>query len=185
MNDPFWRLPVVPSFTVTSTDVTDGQALPRAQMSGIFEVPGGKDISPQLSWSGAPAETRSYTVTMYDPDTPSGSGFWHWALADIPASVTELPAGAGDGTGEHLPAGAVQLPNDARLARFIGGAPPPGNARHRYVIVVQAIGIEKVGQLQLRVQADATPAWLGFSINLSGHLLGRAVITAWAELPAA
>jgi hypothetical protein len=64
MNDPFARLPVVPNFTVTSTDVTDGQALPLAQMSGIFEVPGGKELSPQLSWSGAPAETKSYTVTM-------------------------------------------------------------------------------------------------------------------------
>jgi Raf kinase inhibitor-like YbhB/YbcL family protein len=92
MNDPFWRLPVVPSFTVTSTD---GQALPPAQMSGIFEVPGGKDVSPQLSWSGAPAETKSYAVTMYDPDAPSGSGFWHSALADIPASVTGLPTGMG------------------------------------------------------------------------------------------
>jgi len=105
---------------VTSTDVTDGQALPPAQMSGIFGVPGGEDISPQLSWSGAPAETKSYTVTMYDPDVPSGSGFWHWALADIPASVTGLPTGAGDGTGEHLPTGAFHfaaaLPNDARLA---------------------------------------------------------------------
>jgi Raf kinase inhibitor-like YbhB/YbcL family protein len=185
MNDPFARLPVVPSFSVTSTDVTDGQPLPPAQMSGIFEVPGGKDLSPQLSWSGAPAETRSYTVTMYDPDAPSGSGFWHWAVADIPASVTELPAGAGDVTGEHLPAGAVQLPNDARWARFIGAGPPPGDGRHRYVIVVQALGIEKVGQLQLRVQADSTPAWLGFSINISGHLLARAVIIPWAEVLAA
>jgi Raf kinase inhibitor-like YbhB/YbcL family protein len=185
MNDPFARLPVVPSFSVTSTDVTDGQPLPPAQMSGIFEVPGGKDLSPQLSWSGAPAETKSYTVTMYDPDAPSGSGFWHWAVADIPASVTELPAGAGDGTGEHLPTGAFHLPNDVRLARFIGAGPPPGDGRHRYVIVVQALGIEKVGQLQLRVQADSTPAWLGFSINISGHLLGRAVITPWAEIPAA
>src|ERR1700721_998606 len=77
-----------------------------AQMSGIFGVPGGEDISPQLSWSGAPAETKSFTVTMYDPDVPSGSGFWHWALADIPVSVTGLPTGAGDGTGEHLPTGA-------------------------------------------------------------------------------
>jgi hypothetical protein len=76
-----------------------------------------------------------------------------------PASVTGLPTGAGDGTGEHLPAGAFHIPTDARLARFVGGAPPPGDARHRYVIVVQA---------------DSTPAWLGFSINLSGHLLGRA-----------
>jgi phosphatidylethanolamine-binding protein (PEBP) family uncharacterized protein len=100
--DPFWRLPVVPSFTVTSTDVTDGQPLPPAQMSGIFEVPGGKDISPQRSWSGAPAESKSYTVTMYDPDAPSGSGFWHWAVADIPVSVTGLPTGAGEGTGERV-----------------------------------------------------------------------------------
>ena len=170
MNDPFCRLPVVPSFSVTSTDITDGQALPPTQMSGIFHVPGGKDSSPQLSWSGAPAETKSYTVTMYDPDAPSGSGFWHWAVADIPASVTGLPTGAGSGTGEHLPTGALHLPNDARLARFVGGAPPPGDGHQRYVIVVQA---------------DSTPAWLGFSINLSGHLLGRAVITPWAELPAA
>ena len=188
MNDPFWRLPVVPSVTVTSTDVTDGQALPLAQMSAIFGVPGGQDLSPQLSWSGAPAETKSYTVTMYDPDVPSGSGFWHWALADIPVSVTGLPTGAGDGTGEHLPTGAFQfaaaLPNDARLARFIGAAPPPGDGRHRYVIVVQAIGIERVGQLQLPVQADSTPALLGFSINISGHLLGRAVMVPWAEIPA-
>jgi Raf kinase inhibitor-like YbhB/YbcL family protein len=187
MNDPFWRLPVVPSFTVTSMDVKDGQELPPAQMSGLFKVPGGQDLSPQLSWSGAPAGTKSYTVTMYDPDAPTGSGLWHWALVDIPASVTELPTGAGDGTGEHLPAGAVHfaadLPNDARLARFIGGAPPAGDGRHRYFIVVQALGIEKVGQLQVR--ADSTPAWLGFSINISGHLLGRAVITAWAEIPAA
>ena len=183
MNDPFARLPAVPSFTVTSTDVTDGQALPPAQMSGTFQVPAGKDLSPQLSWSGAPAETKSYTVTMYDPDAPSGSGFWHWAVIDIPAAVTELPAGAGDCT-EHLPTGAFHLPNDARLTRFIGAAPPPGDGPHRYVIVVQALGIEKVGQLQLQVQADSTPAWLGFSINVSGHLLGRAVITPWAEIPA-
>jgi hypothetical protein len=89
--------------------------------------------------------------------------------------VTGLPTGAGDGTGEHLPAGAFHVPNDARLALVLGGAPPPGDARHRYVIVVQVIGIEKVGQLQM--QGDSTPAWLGFSINLSGHLLGRTVIT--------
>jgi Raf kinase inhibitor-like YbhB/YbcL family protein len=124
-------------------------------------------------------------VTMYDPDAPSGSGFWHWAVADIPARVTGLPTGAGDGTGEHVPAGAFHLPNDVRLGRFIGAGPRPGDGRHRYVIVVQALGIEKVRQLQLQVQADSTPAWLGFSINISGHLLGRAVITPWAEIPAA
>src|SRR5215471_6772532 len=141
MNDPFARLPVVPNFALTSTDVADGKELPVAQMSAAFGVPGGLDLSPQLSWSGAPPETRSYTVTMYDPDAPSGSGFWHWAVADIPASVSELPTGAGAGSGEHLPAGAFHIPDDARLAHFIRGAPPPGNRRRRYVIVVQAIDV--------------------------------------------
>ena len=183
MNDPFARLPVVPNFALTSTDVTDGQELPVAQMSAAFGVPGGLDISPQLSWSGAPPETGSYTVTMYDPDAPSGSGFWHWAVADIPALVTELPAGAGDDTGQHLPAGAFQLRNDVRAPYFLGAAPPAGHGRHRYVVVVQAIDIEHVGQLG--VTADSTPAFLGFNINAGGHLLARAVMIPWAEVPAA
>lgn len=102
-NDPFACLPVVPTFTVTSSDVGDGQPLATPQMSGILGFPGGMDISPQLSWSGAPAETKSYLVTMYDPDAPTGSGFWHWAVADIPASVTDLPSGAGDQSSERLP----------------------------------------------------------------------------------
>jgi Raf kinase inhibitor-like YbhB/YbcL family protein len=182
MNDPFARLPVVPNFALTSTDVTDGKELPVAQMSAAFGVPGGLDLSPQLSWSGAPPETRSYTVTMYDPDAPSGSGFWHWAVADIPASVTELPTGAGDDTGQYLPTGAFHLPNDLRAPYFLGAAPPPGDGRHRYVIMVQATDVEHVGQLG--VQADSTPALLGFHINAGGHLLGRAVVTPWAEIPA-
>ena len=161
MNDPFARLPQVPSFSVTSTDVTDGEELPVAQMSAAFGVPGGLDLSPQLSWSGAPPETRSYTATMYDPDAPSGSGFWHWAVADIPVSMTGLPAGA------------FQLPNDLRAPYFLGAAPPAGDGRHRYVIVVQALDVEHVGQLS--VQAGST----------GGHLLGRAVIIPWAEIPAA
>ena len=160
MNDPFARLPVVPNFSLTSTDVTDGQALPVAQMSAAFGVPGGLDLSPQLSWSGAPPETKSYTATMYDPDAPSGSGFWHWAVADIPASVTGLPAGAGDDTGQYLPAGAFQLQNDLRAAYFLGAAPPPGDGRHRYVIVVQAIDVEHVGQLSVSAELDPGPAWL-------------------------
>lgn len=183
MNDPFARLPVVPNFALTSTDVTDGQELPIAQMSAAFGVPGGLGLSPQLSWSGAPPETRSYAVTMYDPDAPSGSGFWHWAVADIPASVTELPTGAGeDDTGQYLPAGAFLLPNDLRASSFLGAAPPPGDGRHRYVIMVQALDVEHVGQFG--VQADSTPALLGFHINTGGHLLARAVMIPWAEIPA-
>jgi|SRR5882757_2861098 len=177
MNDsnPLAGLPQVPTFTLTSTDISDGQPLPAAQLSGVFGVPGGGDVSPQLSWSGAPDGTKSYAVTMYDPDAPTGSGFWHWAVADIPASVTELPADAGDGAGELLPNQAIQLPNDARAARYIGAAPPAGHGPHRYVIVVQALDVERIG-----VDQNATPAFLGFTT--STHVLGRAVLTATAEI---
>ena len=97
--------------------------------------------------------------------------------------MTELPAGAGDDTDENLPTGAFQLHNDMRAPYFLGAAPPAGDGRHRYVIVVQAIDVEHVGQLG--VTADSTPAYLGFSINAGGHLLGRAVLIPWAEVPAA
>ncbi|MEY9876261.1 Raf kinase inhibitor-like YbhB/YbcL family protein [Streptacidiphilus sp. MAP12-33] len=176
-NDPFARLPEADSFTVSSTTVADGAAWSPAQLSGILGVPGGKDASPQLSWSGAPAGTKSYAVTVYDPDAPTGSGFWHWALADIPATVTELPEGAGDDTGSGLPEGAFQLPNDARAARYIGAAPPAGHGRHRYFIVVHALDTASIG-----VPADATPAFLGFT--MASHILGRAVLIATAETPA-
>src|SRR5689334_17089199 len=176
-NDPFAGLPEVPSFTVTSTTLTEGGGTPPAQMSGIFGVPGGKDVSPQLSWSGAPEGTKSYAITVYDPDAPTGSGFWHWAVADIPATVTELPEGAGDDTGSGLPEGAFQLPNDARAARFIGASPPAGHGPHRYFVVVHALDVDTIG-----VPADATPAFLGF--NMAGHILGRAVLIATAETPA-
>ncbi|WP_433274609.1 YbhB/YbcL family Raf kinase inhibitor-like protein [Actinosynnema sp. CS-041913] len=170
VNDPFARLPEAAGFTVSSTSTTEGAPLAAEQRAG-------SDISPQLSWSGAPPGTKSYAVTVYDPDAPTGSGFWHWAVADIPATVTELPAGAGDDTGSGLPAGAYQLPNDARVARFIGAAPPAGHGPHRYVFVVHALDVATIG-----VPADATPAYLGFTI--SGHILGRAVLTATAETPA-
>ncbi|MED7931374.1 YbhB/YbcL family Raf kinase inhibitor-like protein [Nonomuraea sp. LP-02] len=174
MNNPFARLPQVPSFTLTSTTLADGAPWPAEQMSA--SLPGGKDISPQLSWSGAPEGTKSYAVTVYDPDAPTGSGFWHWAVADIPATVTELPEGAGDDTGTGLPHGAYQLPNDARVPRYLGAAPPAGHGPHRYFVVVHALDTETIG-----VPATATPAYLGFTI--AGHLLGRAVLTATAETP--
>lgn len=174
-NDPFARLPQAASFTVTSTTVNDGAAWPAEQRSS--GLPGGKDTSPQLSWSGAPEGTKSYAVTVYDPDAPTGSGFWHWAVADIPATVTELPEGAGEDTGSHLPKGAYQLPNDARVARYTGAAPPAGHGPHRYFVVVHALDIPSTG-----VPADATPAFLGFT--MAGHTLGRAVLIATAETPA-
>ena len=172
--NPYDRLPPVASFTVTSSDVKDGVALAPAQMSGAFGVPGGKDLSPQLSWSNVPAGTKSFVVTMYDPDAPTPSGFWHWVLVDVPATTTQLPTGAGAPDGKLLPPGAWQLPNDARAPQFIGAAPPPGNGKHRYFIVVQALDVAT-----LKIPKDATPAFLSF--NLLGHILGRAVIVPTAE----
>ncbi|MDF3340486.1 YbhB/YbcL family Raf kinase inhibitor-like protein [Mycolicibacterium septicum DSM 44393] len=163
---PYDSLPKLPTFTLTSESVTDGQPLANDQVSGIMGA-GGSDTSPQLSWSGFPAETKSFAVTVYDPDAPTASGFWHWAVADLPATVTELPAGAGDG-GE-LPGGAVTLTNDAGLKRFLGAAPPAGHGPHRYYIAVHALPVES-----LELPEGATPAYLGF--NLFGQAIARAVI---------
>jgi Raf kinase inhibitor-like YbhB/YbcL family protein len=168
-NNPFERLPEVPAFTVTSDTVHDGGTFEAPQYSGAFGVPGGEDVSPQLSWSGAPDATESYAVTVYDPDAPTGSGFWHWAVANIPASTTALPLGAGSPSGDLLPDGAFQLPNDARAAQFIGAAPPAGHGEHRYFITVHALDVADIG-----IPADATPAFLGF--NMASHILGRATL---------
>jgi len=177
VNDPFARLPQVPSFTVTSTSVRHGEVLAPAQMSGLMGVPGGTDSSPQLSWSGAPSGTKSYAVTMYDPDAPTMSGFWHWAVANIPATATSLPEGAGDEHGSGLPSSAVQLATDAGASRFIGAAPPAGHGSHRYVITVHALDVEDIG-----ITPEGSPALLGFL--MSSHILARATLIATAEIAA-
>lgn len=163
---PYDFLPQVPAFTITSTDVAEGQTLPKAQVSGIMGA-GGQDISPQLSWSGFPEDTHSFAVTCFDPDAPTASGFWHWAVANIPVSVTELAAGAGEGS--EPCEGAVTLRNDAGSHRYIGAGPPPGHGPHRYMFVVHAVDVPR-----LEVDESASPAFLGF--NLFSHTLARAAI---------
>jgi len=164
--DPYEFLPALPSFTLTSESITDGAPLALPQVSGIFGA-GGQDVSPQLSWSGFPEQTRSFAVTVYDPDAPTASGFWHWAVANLPATVTDLPAGVGDGS--LLPGDALTLANDAGLRRYLGAAPPAGHGVHRYIVAVHAVGVER-----LDIPADATPAFLGF--NLFGNAIARALL---------
>jgi len=171
--DPYADLPQVGSFSVTSSDVSDGAPLGQPQLSGIFGA-GGEDVSPQLSWSGFPEGTKSFVVTCYDPDAPTASGFWHWAVADIPVGVTSLDTGAGDENGTGIPAGAVTLSNDAGLARYLGSAPPSGHGVHHYYFVVHAVDVES-----LELPAGATPAFLGF--NLFSHTLARAVLVGTYE----
>jgi Raf kinase inhibitor-like YbhB/YbcL family protein len=171
--DPYEHLPQVPSFTVTSSDVADGEVLPMPHVSGVMGA-GGEDRSPQLSWSGFPEGTKSFAVTVYDPDAPTASGFWHWAVANIPASVTDLPHRAGDKDQPKLPEGAVQLRNDGGFAGYLGAAPPAGHGPHRYFVVVHAVDTET-----LDITADTTPAVLGF--NLFFHTLARARLVATYE----
>jgi Raf kinase inhibitor-like YbhB/YbcL family protein len=168
-HDPYADLPDLPSFELKSADIADGRTLATPQVSGIFGA-GGTDTSPQLSWAGFPSETKSFAVTVYDPDAPTASGFWHWAVVDIPVSVTSLESGAGDDTGSGLPSGAFQLANDAGLTRYLGAAPPAGHGPHRYFTVVHAVDVETLG-----IPAEARPAFLGF--NLFSHAIARAVLT--------
>lgn len=171
--DPYADLPEVPSFEVTSTDIADNQPLHLKHASGRMGA-GGQDISPQLSWSGFPEGTKSFAVTVYDPDAPTASGFWHWAVFNIPVTTTSLPSGAGTEDGAGLPPGAVQLKNDAGFPGFVGAAPPAGHGPHHYHVVVHAVDVE-----QLEVPAEASNAYLGF--NLFSHTLGRARIVGTYE----
>ncbi|MGA8246443.1 MAG: YbhB/YbcL family Raf kinase inhibitor-like protein [Nocardioides sp.] len=160
--DPYDLLPQVPSFTVTSDDVTDGQPLKDDQVAD------GGNTSPQLAWTGAPEGTKSYTVTCYDPDAPTPSGFWHWALVDLPADVTSLGTGAG-AEGADLPGSAFMLRNDGGTQAFMGAAPPAGDQVHRYYFVVHAVSEDTLG-----IDDSASNAVMSF--NLAFKTAGRAII---------
>ncbi|MFY1635119.1 YbhB/YbcL family Raf kinase inhibitor-like protein [Solwaraspora sp. WMMB335] len=170
--DPYDLLPPVGSFTLTSTDVAEGEPLATAH---IFTGAGGENLSPQLSWSGFPAETRGFVVTCYDPDAPTGCGFWHWLLLNLPASVTELARGAGADP-EKVAPGAFSVRNDFGNARYDGSAPPSGDRPHRYIFAVHALDVDK-----LDVGPQASAAYVGF--NLTFHTLARATLTGIFQNP--
>jgi Raf kinase inhibitor-like YbhB/YbcL family protein len=165
---PYDFMPAVPSFELRSDDVSDGQMMTDNQVYNAFGMTG-KNISPSLSWSGFPTETRGFAVTCFDPDAPTGSGFWHWVLVDIPVSVTSLPSGAGHASGAGLPAGAMHLRNDYGSRDFGGAAPPAGDPPHRYVFAVHALDVPS-----LELEPDTTPAVAGF--NLRFRTIARALL---------
>lgn len=161
--DPFDHLPVLPEFTVTSADFAADDTLP---MQHVCHGAGGGNTSPQLSWSGFPAETKGFAVTCFDPDAPTGCGWWHWILVGIPADVTSLPADAGAGTDALLPDRAMQLRNDYGSHDYGGAAPPPGDHFHRYFFTVYALDTDDLG-----LSADTSAAVASFTIN--AHALAR------------
>ena len=167
--NPYDFLPSVPVFEVRSNDVSDGEMLSLPQVSGIFGA-GGEDTSPHLAWAEAPEDTKSYAVTCFDPDAPTGSGFWHWVVYDIPAEISELSTGAGSQDGELLPAGAKQLKNDAGLYGYLGSAPPSGHGLHRYMFAVHALNVDA-----LPINEEVSAAICGF--NMFRSTLARGVIT--------
>ncbi len=160
--DPYDLLPALPSFTLSSDDVSEGGPLKDDQVAALGNT------SPQLSWRGAPEGTKSFVVTCFDPDAPTPSGFWHWVLVDLPADVTSLDAGAG-AEGATLPGQAFMGRNDGGAKAFMGAAPPQGDQVHRYYFVVHAVGEESLG-----VDSDASAAVVSF--NLAFKALGRAIL---------
>ncbi len=155
------------SFRLLSSELTEAGVLPKAQVFNAMGFDGG-NTSPRLAWENAPEGTKSFVVTMYDPDAPTGSGWWHWIVVDIPASATELASGAGSGQAS-LPAGASQTRNDFGFAGYGGAAPPPGSTHH-YILTIHALSVEK-----LELDPLASGAMVGFLIYM--HSLGKATLT--------
>lgn len=153
--------------TLSSGDMT-------GQMTKANEFDGfgcsGKNVSPALRWSGAPTGTKSFALTMYDPDAPTGSGWWHWIAFNIPKTTTSLPAGAG--SGGTMPKGSVQAQNDYGAVGFGGACPPVGDKPHMYITTVYALDIDK-----LPIGADVNAPVAGYMIN--AHTLQKSTIVTY------
>jgi Raf kinase inhibitor-like YbhB/YbcL family protein len=157
-------------FQVTSPVVKNKGTVGMEQVFNGFGCTGG-NISPELSWQNAPKETKSFAVTVYDPDAPTGSGWWHWLIFNIPPSVTKLPANAGKPGGGLAPVGSVQSMTDYGQPGYGGPCPPVGNKPHRYIFTVYALKVD-----QLPLKDNASGAMVGFYLN--ANALAKATLIA-------
>ncbi|MEJ4112514.1 YbhB/YbcL family Raf kinase inhibitor-like protein [Corynebacterium kroppenstedtii] len=165
--DPYAYLPDVPTFPLRSATFTSGDELPG-------KLQGADAVSPHLAWSDLPTGTKSLAITVYDPDAPTVSGYWHWAVFNLPAKLKELPENAGSEQTSLLPTGALTLKGDSGTRGYYGANPPQGHGPHRYLYAVHAVDVEK-----LDIPDDATPTILGFNLNF--HTIARSIIWGWAE----
>lgn len=159
------------NLTLSSPDLK-GQACQEQIFNG--EACRGLNISPQLDWTGAPAYTRSFAITMYDRDAPSGSGWWHWVVMNLPATVAGVVKNAGDLRFNLMPEGVIQVRNDFGLLGYCGPCPPPGDGIHEYMITVYALDIPKID-----LPEDINPAKAGFQIN--AHTLQKASLVMYYQ----
>jgi len=162
--------PLAQGFELLSNDIQAGKPMPKAQEYQGFGCDGG-NISPQLAWREVPADTKSFAVTAYDPDAPTGSGWWHWIAYNISADVRELPRDAGNPTSSSAPAGMVQHRTDYGTPGFGGACPPQGDKAHRYQFKLFALDVDR-----LDITPESSAALVGFMIN--AHKLGMAELEA-------
>ncbi len=158
---------VAGDFTLSSEHIQHGEFMTKAQEYQGFGCEG-DNVSPQLSWQGAPAGTQAFAIMVYDPDAPTGSGWWHWQVVNIPADVSSLPLGAGTPGSNKLPKGSVQIENDYGVKGFGGACPPPKHGAHRYQFTVHALS------KKLELPDNASGALTGYLVN--AHSLASSTI---------
>jgi Raf kinase inhibitor-like YbhB/YbcL family protein len=163
-------------FKLTSADVPANSTIKSEHVFNDFGCTG-NNMSPALSWSGAPATAKSFAVTVYDPDAPTGSGFWHWLIVNIPASETSLAKNAGDPKSGLAPKGSVQARNDYGTASYGGPCPPKGDKPHRYIFTVFAVDTDTLD----KIDENTSGAVVGF--NLHFHTVAKASFTARYGIP--
>nr|WP_086938733.1 YbhB/YbcL family Raf kinase inhibitor-like protein [Thaumasiovibrio occultus] len=166
-----WASPsLADGFTLSSHDIAQGEFMSSAQEFNGFGC-SGDDFSPHLTWENAPADTKSFAITAYDPDAPTGSGWWHWQVVNIPVTTNTLQSGAGTVDGAGMPVGSTQIVNDYGIQGFGGACPPKGNGVHHYQFTVHALSVDK-----LDLPSDPSGALTGYMIN--AHTIASSTIEA-------